>query len=62
MIMVLDPGRVDADLPAGALGDAVQALAAAVVAYCCRFTQPVEPWALIAAFVHGRLLAPVPTS
>jgi hypothetical protein len=45
---------------ASELGDAVQALAAAVVAYRRRFTRPVEPWALIAVFVHGRLLATAP--
>jgi hypothetical protein len=43
-----------------ALGDAVQALAAAVVAYRRRFEHPVEPWALIAVFVGGRLLATAP--
>ena len=45
--------------PSG-LGDAVQALAAAVVAYRCRFEQPIAPWALIAVFVGGRLLASAP--
>lgn len=42
------------------LGDAVQALAAAVVAYRRRFGRPVEPWALIVVFVHGQLLATAP--
>lgn len=45
---------------ASQMGDAVQALAAAVVAYRRRFGRPVEPWALIAAFVQGRLLATAP--
>ena len=43
-----------------ALGDAVQALAAAVVAYRHRFASPVEPWALIVVLVGGRLLATAP--
>jgi hypothetical protein len=42
------------------LGDALQALAAAVVAYHRRFEHQIEPWPLIVAFVHGRLLTPTP--
>jgi hypothetical protein len=42
------------------LGDAMQALAAAVAAYRRRFEHPVEPWPLIVVFVHGRLLTPAP--
>lgn len=42
------------------LGDAVQAFAAAVVAYRRRFGHRVEAWALIVVFVRGRLLATAP--
>jgi hypothetical protein len=50
------PGRPQAS----PLGDAMQAHAAAVVAHRRWFTRPVEPWALIAVFVHGLLLATAP--
>lgn len=42
------------------LGDALQALAAAVHAYRRRFERQTEPWPLITALVRGRLLTPVP--
>jgi hypothetical protein len=42
------------------LADALQALAAAVVAYRSRFEQHAETWPLIAMFVRGRLLIPTP--
>ena len=45
---------------ANAVGDAVQAPAAAVVAYRRRCGRPVQPWPLIVVFVQGRLLGPVP--
>ena len=57
----LDPDVLTGLVPqASPLGDAVQALAAAVVAYRRRFEHPVEPWPLIVVFVHGRLVTPAP--
>jgi hypothetical protein len=57
----LDPNVLTGLVPqAGPLGDAMQALAAAVVAYRRRFEPPVEAWALIVMFVNGRLLTPAP--
>jgi transposase-like protein len=41
-----------------ALGDALCALAAAVLAWRRRFARSVEVWTLIGAFTGGRLLAP----
>jgi len=43
------------------LGDALQALAAAVAAYRRRVDRHVDGWALIGAFTAGRLLAPGPS-
>jgi transposase-like protein len=42
------------------LGDALQALAAAVVAYRRRFAHHADAWTLIGVFTGGRLLVPVP--
>ena len=57
----LDPDVLTGLVPqASPLGDAMQALAAAVAAYRRRFEHPVEPWVLIVMFVHGRLLTPAP--
>jgi len=42
------------------LGDALQALAAAVAAYRRRFEHHADPWTLIGVFTSGRLLIPVP--
>lgn len=56
--------ELDPELVAGvvvqatALGDALYALAAAVLAWRRRFARPVEAWTLIGAFTAGRLLAP----
>jgi hypothetical protein len=41
-----------------ALGDALCALTAAVLAWRRRFARPVQTWTLIGAFTAGRLLAP----
>jgi hypothetical protein len=43
------------------LGDALQALAAAVYAYRRRVNRTIDGWALIGAFTAGRLLAPGPS-
>jgi hypothetical protein len=43
------------------LGDALQALAAAVYAYRRRVNRTVDGWALVGAFTAGRLLAPRPS-
>ncbi|MEV6927596.1 hypothetical protein AB0M46_24270 [Dactylosporangium sp. NPDC051485] len=57
----LDPDVLTGLVPQPSpLGDAMQALAAAVVAYRRRFDHPADPWALIVVFVHGRLLTPAP--
>jgi hypothetical protein len=56
--------ELDQDLLAGlvpqatALGDALCALAAAVLAWRRRFARQAEAWTLIGAFTAGRLLAP----
>jgi Homeodomain-like domain len=59
----LDPEILAAGLPPQPtrLGDALQALAAAVAAYRRRVDRHVDGWALIGAFTTGRLLAPGPS-
>ncbi len=59
----LDPEILSAGLPVQPtrLGDALQALAAAVYAYRRRVDRHVDGWALIGAFTAGRLLAPGPS-
>jgi hypothetical protein len=55
----LDPGVLaGVAAQATALGDALCALAAAVLAWRGRFFRHVEVWTLIGAFTAGRLLAP----
>ncbi|WP_223840070.1 DUF6431 domain-containing protein [Saccharopolyspora pogona] len=49
---------VDLTVQATALGDALCALAAAVLAWRRRFARPVQAWTLIGVFTAGRLLAP----
>jgi Homeodomain-like domain len=59
----LDPEILSAGLPAQPtrLGDALQALAAAVYAYRRRADRHADGWALVGAFTAGRLLAPGPS-
>lgn len=49
---------VELGAQAKALGDALCALAAAIVAWRRRFARHAEAWTLIGAFTAGRLLAP----
>lgn len=56
---MLDPHILGEELPAGsALGEALTALSAAVVAYRRRFGRYADTWALVGVFTTGRLLTP----
>jgi uncharacterized protein DUF6431 len=58
---LLDPDVLNHTAPAHTeLGEALTALAAAVVAWRRRFAGPVDAWTLIGVFTGGRLLTPVP--
>jgi Domain of unknown function (DUF6431) len=59
--VLLDPDVLNNTAPADCeLGEALTALAAAVLAWRRRFARHVDAWTLVGVFTGGRLLTPVP--